>query len=395
MNIIVLGKNYSTSLGVIRALGQLGRISIIKAYDEKNSIELKSKYIDRIYWVKDFMENTLLSAFKSEISVELHDKALIIPTDDYCASFLDKHFDELKNLYFVPNVGEVSGDLTRMMDKNIQKNLAQKCGLSVARGVTISIETNGRYTIPDVVKFPCYTKPQISVGFPKSYIQKCDTMDDLKILLDHISLEKGKCDVLVEEYLPIEKEYVVPGVSTPDKVVIPAFVEKMSIGNGAHKGVTEKGKIIDAEKKSPKTKKGIEQLLKNIGLIGLFDIELIESNGRLYFNELNLRNGAATYGVTLAGVNLPSILVGYYTGWNDKEISQELKEGYVFLSEKVALEDYRAGYSSWRDYCGKKKSVDGFFIKSKDDWKPYSIFLLKVAKIRMKKIGDKLFKILN
>jgi hypothetical protein len=44
------------------------------------------------------------------------------------------------------------------MDKIHQKDMARSVGLNVADGIVINIK-DGLYVIPDVVAYPCYTKP--------------------------------------------------------------------------------------------------------------------------------------------------------------------------------------------------------------------------------------------
>lgn len=384
--VLVIGKNYSTSLGIVRALGCMGiKVDVIRCGQDRLCPELCSKYICNWYKSKSSSDNDVMEAlqiYKSKYKKDDY-KILVIPSDDASARFLDQNYNTFKNDFIVPQAGTQAGDLARYMDKNCQKKLAEASGLSVAKGWSVFISEDGTYNIPNDISYPCYTKPQISVGFPKSYIKKCDTKEQLETLLTEVAQNYTRAEILVEEYIEIDKEYVIPGVSLGQSSCIPAFIEKCSIGKGQHKGVTESGSVISS-KQFASTKEKLSMLMKKVALFGLFDIEMIESQGILYFNELNLRNGAATYGVTMAGVNLPYLLVSFYNNGFDDFEKIDIKNTITFVSEKVAFDDYRAGYSTWNDYKNKIKKRSRFLL----DWhdiKPYLCYCAIMWKCRLVK----------
>lgn len=384
--IIVIGKNYSTSLGVIRALGIVGyKIDVVKLSNQrknKKTPELFSKYVEHFEYVKATDEQKILKVLLSKMA-EREQKKIIIPSDDFCASLLDKNYGELQKYFIIPIIKNKPGELTRCMDKYLQKAIAFKCGLNVADGCTIVIDSEGNYKVPGSLKYPCFAKPQKSIGSPKSYIRKCHDFDELCKLLSEISYH-GQNEILIEEYLEIENEYVIPGVSCQGHTVIPAVIKKLIIGSGEHKGVTAKGVIISADKVSTLISQVID-FVSSFKLSGLFDIEIIECKGKYYFNELNLRNGAAGYAITAAGVNLPSILVDYMINGTLPEKNYTIFSEHTFISEKVELEAYLAGFITWNEYKAEIKSADIRFMKNQNDLKPFVAYSVLVVKSRIRK----------
>ena len=381
-DVVVIGRNYSTSLGVIRAVGFAGYyVDVVKHGKSRfTTPELKSKFVKNHFSAS---ESTIIEVLINEIAEKNH-KKVIIPADDLTVTILDNNADRLLEYFIIPQLNGKNGAFMQAMDKGIQKEIAIRCGLPVTKGWTVDIDGKGAYAIPKNMCYPCYTKPQISIGSPKTYIRKCNNEKELRMLLDKVAKE-GANVILVEEYLEIDKEYDVPGLSCEGKTLLPAFIEKIKIGEGAHKGVTAIGKIIDAANWA-ETSHLLKEYISQFGLTGLFDIELIESKGTIYFNELNLRNSAASFGITSAGVNLPGKLVDFLLKNKITSDLDALKNGIMFASEKSLFENYEAGYCSWKQYKLDKKSVDFSFIKCNEDMAPYRTFVMLTMRKRLKKI---------
>ena len=75
-------------------------------------------------------------------------------------------------------------------------------------------------------------------------------------------------------------------------------------------------------------------------LTGIFDIELFESHGDFYLNEVNLRYGAAGYAVTAMGINLPGIYADYHYG-RSFTFTDTIQDGKVFVIHAEA-DDFTA-----------------------------------------------------
>jgi len=165
-------------------------------------------------------------------------------------------------------------------------------------------------------------------------------------------------------------------------------------GSGGHHGVTLKGKILNSCNVAFMNQ--LKKFIQGLHLCGLFDIDAYESNGILYFNELNLRFGASGYAITNSGINLPSCLIKHLTGEKQTTEKNTVNEA-VFVNEKVAYDDFYNGFISLSNY--KQYIEEGYFgfIKSDDDPKPYEMFMSQnfSLKKRLKREIKHMLKILS
>lgn len=394
--IVVLGRNYTSLLGMIRAVGKLDcEVTVIRSVNEipkkyslKNiiksffysnkQIEEYSKYVGNfLYTIEskpEYLINLLLNTFKNDKDV------IIIPTDDFTASTIDLYQDRLKERFLFPNINNTQGEITKIMDKKIQKDIAINSNLNVAESYVVKVIKHN-YEIPDKIKYPVFTKPLISFKGNKSFMKKCDNESELRDILNQIA-EKIDCEILIEQFIEIEKEYAVLGYCNNNKVIMPGIIEMLESGTGAHKGVTLKGKVKKFSQNDNLYEK-LSTFMSSLNFHGLFDIDLYESNGKIYFNELNLRFGASGFAITSSGCNLPKMLVDDL--WHKTSLSDsvEINES-IFINEKVNLEEYIAKKISYKKFKSLYENVKITFVYDKDDKLPYHIYkkMLFVAKIK-------------
>lgn len=294
------------------------------------------------------------------------------------ASLIDKNKEELDERFIVPTIKGKNNEIIQLMDKGTQKQIAQKCGLNIITEYDIKKEKK-EYIIPPNIEFPIFIKPKISFLGEKSIMRKCNNIQELKKALKEIG-NNYNCPILIEKFVNIEKEYAILGCSYKNEITIPGIIEKIDVAKGKNKGVTLKGKTVPAEKYINIIEK-IEKFIKSLKFDGLFDIELYEENGKMYFNELNLRFGAEGYGITGSGVNLPRIYVKKVTNSNTK-CNKKLKER-IFLSDKANLESYESNAISWKEYVSNQKNIDFSFIKTENKKLRFSFKRLELyAKIK-------------
>lgn len=400
--VVILGRNYVSLLGMIRSVGVDNNYDVIlvksvKQIQQKNNlksiikkivfnkaIDEASKYVKKCLYTiepdREMLINLLLEEFR-----ESEDKVILIPTDDFTASTIDLYQDKLSEKFLFPNILNQKGEVVKIMNKGIQKQLATQSGLNVAKGYIINYSEE-KYEIPDGIIYPVFTKPQVSFKGDKTLMKKCNTEEELKKLLNYATQEY-KCPILIEQYIEIEKEYGILGCSYNNDVILPGIIKKLESGNGEHKGVTLFGETISFEG-NEELYEGIKKFIKELKFNGLFDIDVYESNKVLYFNELNLRFGAAGYAITKAGVNLPQIFIKKLLGKDNIQLNQISNK--FFVSEKVNLEDFETGYKSWKEYNKTNSKANFGFIKDEDDIKPYIIFKKKEMYAYLKKALQKL-----
>lgn len=389
---VVLGHNYTSRLGMIRAVGSAGcqvdvfATFINKPKNKKSQIDFYSKYVNsyECFSIKD--PEILIKRL-----IEKYDKkkfVFLLPTDDFCASLIDSHLDCLKDSFIIPNIDNKQGEINRLMDKDYQKALANLVGLPTAKGWTVKID-DGHYSIPGDIEYPCFTKPQISLkGGKGEFMQICNDENELDIVLRNISKKAKNCPMLIEQYIPIEKEYATLGVRNGNLFILPYMLHLKEQGHGNHRGVALSGDIIPIEQFRSIEEK-IHLLMDKIGFTGLFDVDLYEHNNIIYFNELNLRFGASGYAVTRMGVNLPFEYIHSFTP-EELHLTRQTREDDVktYLNEKVNFDSYINGFISLEQYK-QQQQPDITFIQSREDKKPYFIFTIWTYYMRLKRIITK------
>lgn len=368
VDVIVMGQNYSTTLGLIQAAGEAGFVCGVAKntanLSQRLTPEQKSNYVSKYIVFDRRDDKKILDALIDNFS-QSDKKIVLLPADDFCSLFIDRHLTFLEKYFYIPNSRHQEGEVKKLMDKQVQSEMATQAGLETAKNWSVQYRGDESLALPSGIIYPCITKPQISVGTPKTHIRKCNNETELRATLYDIFKERP-CDVLIEEFINISYEYTVPILAYEDEVLIPAFIRKSYVGSGDHRGVTISGKVVNSNNYA-QIVDSLKRLIKNAGLNGLFDIELFESSGRFYFNELNLRNGAAGYALTRAGINLPALWIKYCMGNPMDYKNESLKDGLTFVSDKAVLDSYSAGYIDLKTYRNIIKNADFRFIVDNPD----------------------------
>lgn len=168
------------------------------------------------------------------------------------------------------------------------------------------LKTHGAFPLPETSRdpqawqrFPCFVKPTFGKGSRNAY--KCETREEV---LFHVARHK---DMLVQEYLPGE-EYTVDVLSdlagTPLLAVPRVRLETKD-------GISSKGRVLrDAE-----IERLCLEMARHVGLKGPTCMQLRrDTDGRLRFLEINPRIAGGSMFTTLAGVNIPKLLVDMIAG---------------------------------------------------------------------------------
>lgn len=376
--VAIIGRNYTSRLGMIRAVGKLGHhVIVIKTtrvlpqkYRGAKDIDGYSRYVDNYLYALEPDRNNLLKVILSLKKIT-SEKVILIPVDDYAASTIDENIEILKESFLFPNIGMQQGAVNSLMDKGTQKRVAYASGLNVAGGWTIYIK-DGKYSIPDDIRYPCFPKPQISFMGDKRCMRKCSNKEELKTVMDEVASQRD-CPMLIEEFFDIDKEYATLGFSDGKTVVLPAMLRMLQDGRGPHKGVTLQGEVIPSCEFEEYFRQ-LRELILDTGFIGLFDVDSFESGGKLYFNELNLRFGASGYSITYMGVNLPHLLINHLLGLENDYSKCQIRQKAIFVNEKVVNDDYEEGYIDKRMFADYLNSTCFRFIQSESDPMPWQMF---------------------
>lgn len=348
--VVLVGRNYGNLLMTARDFGEAGYgVEILRLYPKRPGLlhplqamhpEKESRYVRRY---EEAVIGRDEEAFRlAVVRFREKERKLLVPVDDYAAYFVDRSLELLREHFETPNIRGVPGEICRMMNKSVQKELAKEYGIPVRKGITITTQ-GGRAAIPERLPYPLFIKPLLTVDGNKKDLGRVESEEDLKrYLADHAS--RGKYRILAEEWADIEEEYALLGVSSPESAMTSTAIRILEQGHRVRSGVSIRGQVIPLDEFREIDGK-IRRMLTDIGYTGLYDADLMKTKeGEFFLIELNFRGGVATRVSTLCGVNLPAMLAGWLCDRRPLNAEDAVcQTGYVFVNEKMLLEEYLSG----------------------------------------------------
>ena len=358
MEAIVIGGLHHNTLGVIRSLGENRempiniRVLLVGLMDREKNIISESRYINKqnVYYVErdsDIPKWLVSNAINNEM------QSVVICCSDGSAEQVISNYDRLKKWYRLPSV---NFDITKLMSKITQDEIASECGFFVPKWEVVKKGETTNWSI-----FPCITKPEKSVqGKGKGDIHIAYSRDELDAYLEEIEAEY----VQIQEYLEKDFEYQLIGCSLNDgkTLIIPGYTKILRQPPNTNTGYLVLSPIENLNYNA----EVVERFLSTIGYNGLFSLEFIrDKNGRDYFLEINLRNDGNAYCVQTAGVNLPLIWLKYAISGEVPDFKERISKPVFFIPDFI---DMKAGI--------KKEGLFGWiyqFVTAKS----HSLFNLK------------------
>ena len=295
--VIVLGADHYNAIGVVQSLGQEGvYIILVLSSQSKKPLIARSKYVRELYQIDNYEEGIELIASK----LVQDEPTVIIPCGDEAALLLEKNRQRLKEHFLFQHViGDYS--LADLMNKNLQVQLASECGLDAP----VSYEVTNSQSLPADIPFPCIVKPLLSCEGDKSDITVAHSDEELLKILD--SLLEHTPRVIVQQFIQKkDRELNILGCSTTDgQCIVPMCIEKVRV-HPKGTGSVSLGKVLPISNEYIPIIEKIRSLLKKIGYVGLFSVEIMTCDDvkKNYFIELNLRNDALNMFLVKVGINL-------------------------------------------------------------------------------------------
>lgn len=377
---VVVGRNYCNILTTARALGEAGYgVEIVKVFKAKpNPLKLlqtmrpdkKSKYALSYDEVIVNGDASMVADYLLKSAGDC--KKLLIPVDDYSCFAVDTALDSLKEKYIVPNVKNVAGSLTELMDKSRQKEIAEKFDVPMPSAWLLRA-FGGEFNVPNDIKYPCFIKPNVSMQGTKGIMKRCNDEAELKNALSPYKNREG-FEILAEEYIDIKNEYSILGISTPEKTATLGVIKVNEGGNHERKGVAITGETVEPAP-FERIIDACNRFVASLEYTGLFDIDLIEDRqGEIYFAEINFRAGASTYVLNKSGINLYGMLADYMLNGKPIKDGCFARAGLSFVSEKVLMEEYARGDASAGKIKMLMNDAQVFFVKDDLDPAPYKYF---------------------
>ena len=369
---IVFGGKNVNSLGLIRSLGEKNVNVTFMSYSSK----LESKYISHYKLLPENKEKWL-DILKKHID-KLPKRPFVFPTDDECARFLDLNYESLKEVCWFSNI---KGHIEKFSDKAQMSKIAKESDLSVADFEVIELSKKNITSI----LFPVIIKPLASYEGKKWDIQICKTAYDFKQQRESL-IKKGYDKVLVQKFISGDNQYEVGvmGISLPNgDIEIPGIIKKIR-SYPVEKGSTSFAKYIKYDPYVDISK--IKNFVKKIGYTGIFDIELIISDKKAWFIEINFRNGQYGYITTKAGYNLP---YNWIKGIEIGKLNDIYKINEIYyINERDDFRHVKEKRMSLRSWILDFKRCTAYGMFSKNDIRPFirqyvkipDRFLLKLKK---------------
>ena len=168
------------------------------------------------------------------------------------------------------------------------------------------LKTHGIFPLPETSMalanwqvFPCFIKPVLGKGSRDSY--RCNDSEELRFYTSRVR------DLIVQEYLPGE-EYTVDVLSDLEGTPLLAVPR---IRLETREGISTKGQVI----KDHEIEGLCLEMARHLGLKGPTCMQLKRDRaGTLKFLEVNSRIGGGMMFTTLAGVNIPKLLLDLIAG---------------------------------------------------------------------------------
>lgn len=313
--------------------------------------------------------------FMKELSHELGQKAVLIPSSDRYVSAIANHQKALEK-YFLINPGIVLQGL--LAEKQSQYQLAEEHGMpmSLTRRIK-SIEELLAFS--NELTYPCLIKPwhfreweQFPAGHPLAY-QKIVIANSAQELLNNYKLAKeANPDVIVQE--------IIEGPDTNKRVYLSCYdrnsrrianalfreLRCVPLGFGPA-SVSEP--VIDEE-----ADEVCNAFLKKIGYVGICEIEVKRDSrdGKVKLIEANPRLSGGGDAAPYAGVDLCWIHYQDMIGRTVEPVTPSNKhfKHIVLRAEGTAIPEYmRAGLLTWKELFNSYKPPVAFFDVELRDWK--------------------------
>ena len=356
--VIVLGNDHTNTTGVVQCLGREGIPVTSVLWGAKRGLVASSNYTKEI-----LTANTPQSCVDLICEKLKGEEAAIIATCDDAAIALERNKNRLGKFFrFEHTEGEWT--IEELCEKDLQVNLANESGFNVPWSSNLIEKIED---VPDEVPFPCITKSLMSCKGSKS---------DLTIVKDRKELIPVMRDLLshtpriiLQKYIERDYEISILGCGLKGgEAIIPCVENKLTLYPKyvgleclANMQPLEDLNIIHP----------IRSLIKRIGYVGLFSVELMhcKTDNKFYFTEINLRNDGANSFVYKYGVNLP---LNHIENLYDQPLTQfrSFNPGYYIWEMHHTFSLVHRDISLWNWFKEINESR-GFLLYFPEDKKPF------------------------
>lgn len=357
-NVIVLGNDHTNTTGVVQCMGRVGFNVSAVVWGVKTGLVKSSKYCKQLFAAKSPQAcvDIICEKFKDG-------QYVIIACCDAAAIVLEQNRLRLgENFCFEHTTGEWT--IERLCEKDRQVRLAVEAGFNVPWS---SKPIEKIEDVPENVPFPCITKSLMSCKGSKNDLTIVNNKDELYSVLKKLLINTPR--IILQQYIDRDYEISVLGCGLKGgETIIPCVENKLTL-YPRYVGLECLANMQPLE--DINVSQPIRNLIKRIGYVGLFSVELMhcKSNNKFYFTEINLRNDGANSFVYKYGVNLP---LNHIENLYDMTLTQfnNFHPGYYIweMHHTSSLVHRELSLSCWIKEIKKSK---GFLLYFKEDKKPF------------------------
>ena len=381
---LVVGSNQNTNLGIVRALGEAGHeVHLLVLNKGKRGrmprFDAASRYIASVLTCRMDDDEGLVAKINALSKDE--DPLFVFPSVDVATVMIDRNLNKLENVV-APSVCGEQGMVEFYSDKFNQIELAKKAGLDVPWSRKVEPGDDIEVAI-EGVPYPCFCKSIARYSGGKEYMQVCKDANELAEYLAAAAKERQA--ILVQELLDVSCEYDLAGVGSESGAWVPLALTKLQASQGSHHGITLKARVYPSQELGDVAER-IEKFVELMEYRGVFDVDMLEANGRIYFCEMNLRPGTTTFGFTSAGANLPAAFVrAYFDGALEPAKEAAQLKGLTFCNDYTLAQEVSEKAMTKGDAKKLLSSCDVRLVQNSNDPAPGRTFLAANALKGLKK----------
>lgn len=307
---VVVLNTFHSGLAIARDLGRLG-VRVIGLTAHKEAYGNASRWIEYRHSPDSLAQPRELLACLLELSDELNQRPILLPTRDHDINFLIGNWEPLQGQFLLPMLSP--GPMSKVLNKDIVAIAARESGVSVPRSVTVTRADELALARP--LKFPCICKPVYATQWRKPGIWDAVGRQKVHRVESFEELEEFYASFSHLDPLVSVQEWVEGGETnlqifgsycSADHEVRAFFTARKRLQSPRLAGTgiaVEAVPIPDLEEPS-------RRLLRRLQFQGISEVEFKrdERDGRLYLIEINPRHWDQHGLGTAVGVNLSETL---------------------------------------------------------------------------------------
>ena len=363
--IVFVSRDHYNPVGIVRTLGEAGIRPIAVVVKSKPKQVGLSRYIKKVYYVKNSEEgiNFIIDKFGNT-----GEKHFILTGDDVTVQTLDRHYEDLKNSFYFYNAGGV-GNVVKYMNKDLLCDLAVKHGFKIPKTWKVNVGE-----IPSDIEYPIITKAINSFsGEWKNIVFVCNNDNELK---DAYSKMKSK-KILLQKFVKKIDEQGSEGfsVNKGKDVFFSVWNSEAYHLEGQYAPVWNNKNVDDED-----FIKKASAMIAEIGFEGIFEFEfMVGEDNELYFLEINFRNTINGWETTMAG--MPGVTLwckSMLDGKIDKEkCYKKIPDGFYTIAEcfdyDVRVKGKLISKKEWKKFY---KRANAKLYLGRNDFKPFLSFMI-------------------